>query len=151
MFGKAERHSSSEEGKTIGFLTGGDWTGVGRVGSGTFGEFASLEGGRVGSCIFGLLLTVEPTSGWFLSPAPEFHGLVSSGLFCTLVVFEIFGMYGTCVVVDGTLAWFRLIGTVNRGGKGVGGAVMGSRYDLIDQSSTLLLFTMSDLARDGFW
>ena len=60
-------------------------------------------------------------------------------------------MYGTCVVVDGTLAWFRLIGTVNRGGKGVGGAVMGSRYDLIDQSSTLLLFTMSDLARDGFW
>ena len=151
MFGKAERHSSSEEGKTIGFLTGGDWTGGGRVGSGTLGEFALLEGGRVGGCMFGLLPNVDPTSGWFLSPAPECHGLVSSGLCCTLVVFELFGMYGTWVVADGTLAWFRLVGTVNLGGKGVGGAVIGSLYDLIDQCSTLLLFTVYDLEGDGFF
>jgi len=105
------------------------------VGSGTLGEIALLEGGRVGGCIFGLLLNVD---GSFLSPDPERHGLVSSGLFCTLVVFEIFGMYGT-------LAWFRLVGTVNLGGKGVGGAVIGSRYDLTDQASTLLFFTVFDL------
>ena len=39
----------------------------------------------------------------------------------------LFGLYGTCVVADGTLTWFGLVGTVNLGGKGVDGAVMGSR------------------------
>jgi hypothetical protein len=48
------------------------------------------------------------------------------------------GRVGGCI--------FGLVGTVNLGGKGVEGAVIGSRKAPIsDQSSTLLLFTKSDL------
>ena len=37
----------------------------------------------------------------------------------------LFGLYGTCVVADGTLTWFGLlVGTVKRGGKGVEGTVI---------------------------
>ena len=131
MLGDPEGQSCSADGKTIGELTLDCCTGGGRVGSGTYGLLvlpdgicAFLEGGRVGGCIFGLLLSPDAISGWFLSPG---FSLVCSGLYCTLVDFEIFGIYGTCVVVDGTLAWFGLVGTLNLGGKGVGGAVMGSR------------------------
>ena len=34
---------------------------------------------------------------------------------------------GWIFCLSGTLAWFGLVGTVKRGGKGVGGAVIGSR------------------------
>ena len=102
------------------------------MGSGTYGLlllsdgiYAFLDGGRVGGCIFGRLLFLpDAISGCFLSPGP---GLACSGLYCALVAFAMFGIYGTCVVADGTLAWFGLVGTVNLGGKGVGGAVMGTR------------------------
>lgn len=71
------------------------------MGGGTYGLLlllgTFLEGGRVGGCIFGLLL----------------------------VAFEIFGLCGACVVAEGTLAWFGLlVGTVKRGGKGVEGTVI---------------------------
>jgi len=100
IFGNVEGHSCSVEGKTIGDFTRDGCT----------------LGGRVGGCTKGLLLLLGGICVFLEG------GSVGGRIFGLL-----FGLYGTCVVADGTLTWFGLVGTVNLGGKGVGGAVMGSR------------------------